>query len=156
VGGHYLNLGPTRQRGLEASIDHAFNNRWTAYANYSFQDDPEILDADADQIPYPVSELGIPPRNRFNVGANFNDRRFLGSLSVNYADKAFWVDVLDRTFAGFTDSYTMLNASFGVKWSEGKIITSIKGTNITNESIQQHNFGDILRRSVMGEVQVRF
>jgi len=156
VGGHYLNLGPTRQRGLEASIDHAFNNRWTAYANYSFQDDPEILDADADQIPYPVSELGIPPRNRFNVGANFNDRRFLGSLSVNYADKAFWVDVLDRTFAGFTDSYTMLNASFGVKWSEGKIVTSIKGTNITNESIQQHNFGDILRRSVMGEVQVRF
>jgi hypothetical protein len=66
------------------------------------------------------------------------------------------VDVLDRTFAGYTDSYTMLNASFGVKWNEGKIVTSIKGTNITNESIQQHNFGDILRRSVVGEVQVRF
>ena len=156
VGGTYLNLGPTRQRGLEASIDHAFNNRWTAFANYSFQDDPQILDADPDQIPYPVSEVGIPPRNRFNAGVNFNDRRFLGSLSVNYADKAFWVDVLDRTFAGYTDSYTMLNASFGVKWNDGKIVTSVKGTNITNESIQQHNFGDVLRRSLVGEVQVRF
>jgi outer membrane receptor protein involved in Fe transport len=98
--GTYLNLGPTRQRGLEASIDHAFNSHWTAFANYSWQDMPEILDAEADQIPYPTSELGIPAENRFNAGVNFNDRRFLGSLSLNYSDKAFWVDVLDRTFAG--------------------------------------------------------
>lgn len=156
VGGHYLNLGPTRQKGLEASIDHAFNTHWTAFANYSWQDTPEILDADADQIPYPTSEVGIPAENRFNAGVNFNDRRFLGSLSLNYSDKAFWVDVLDRTFAGYTDSYTMVNASFGVKWNEGRVVTAIKGTNITNESIQQHNFGDVLRRSLVGEVQVRF
>jgi outer membrane receptor protein involved in Fe transport len=155
-GGTYLNLGPTRQRGLEASIDHAFNNRWTAFANYSFQDAPEVLEPDSGQIRYPTSEVGIPARHRFNAGVNFNDRRYLGSLSVNYSDKAFWVDVLDRTFAGFSDSYTMLNASFGVKWNEGRVVTSIKGTNLTNESIQQHNFGDILRRSIVGEVQFKF
>ena len=58
----YLNLGPIRNRGIEASIDHRFNNEWSAFANYSWQDTPEILSADSGQIPYPVEEVGLPVR----------------------------------------------------------------------------------------------
>ena len=39
----------------------------------------------------------------------------------------------------------MLNASFGMKWADGKVITSLKGMNLTNETVQQHVFGDILK-----------
>ena len=94
--------------------------------------------------------------NRFNIGVNFNNRRVTGSFAVNYADNAFWTDVLDLTYAGFTDGYTMVNASVGVKWADGKITTSLKATNLGNEDIQQHIFGDIMKRTVIGEVRFRF
>jgi outer membrane receptor protein involved in Fe transport len=151
----YLNLGPLRQRGLEVSVDHAFSRGWSAFANYSFQDDPEPLEPDADQLRYPIEEIGVPPRSRANAGVLHNGRRLMGSASLSYVDKAFWVDVLSREFHGFTDSYVMLNASFGVKWGGGKVTTSLKGTNLTNEDIQQHVFGDILKRSLVAEVRVK-
>jgi outer membrane receptor protein involved in Fe transport len=41
--------------------------------------------------------------------------------------------VLTTPFHGFTDSYTLVNASFGVKFNEGKITTMAKCTNLLNE-----------------------
>ena len=47
----------------------------------------------------------------------------------------------------------MLNGTIGVKLAEGKLMVSLKGINLTNEEIQQHIFGDILKRSVVAEVR---
>jgi outer membrane receptor protein involved in Fe transport len=149
----YLNLGPTRQKGLELSVDHRINRAISAFANYSWQGKPIVL---SDPHPYPTSELALPPTNRFNIGLNADGSRYLGSVSVNYSDKAFFSDVLSSPYHGYTDAYTMLNGSFGVKWSGGKITTLVKGTNLTNEDIQQHVFGDIIKRSVVAEVRVAY
>jgi outer membrane receptor protein involved in Fe transport len=149
----YLNLGPIRNRGIEASIDHRFNSEWSAFANYSWQDTPEILTADSGQIPYPVQEVGISSENRFNAGLAYSGKKFFGNANVNYAGKALWVDVLNAGYAGFTDPYTMLNATLGLKLVDGKVMLSLKGINLTNETIQQHIFGDILKRSVVAEVR---
>src|SRR5262245_17403372 len=147
----YLNLGPLRQKGVELSVDHRLRRGVTVSTNYSYQAKPTVLD---DPNPFPASELSLPPTNRFNIGVNADDRRFLGSVSVNYSDKAFWSDVLSSPYFGYTDAYTMLNGSFGMKWSGGKITTIVKGTNLTNKDIQQHVFGDIIKASVL--VEVRF
>jgi outer membrane receptor protein involved in Fe transport len=152
----YLNLGPIRQRGFEFSIDHAFTNEVSGSFNYSYQADPKVLDPDSGQLPYPNAEIGIPPKNRFNFALNINSKRYLGNLSLNYADDAFWVDVLDAPYFGATDSYAMLNASFGIKWADGKVVTSVKGTNILNEEIQQHVFGDLIKASVAFEARFFF
>ena len=109
-----------------------------------------------DPHPFPSQELALPPTNRFNVGFNFDGERMLGSGSVNYADKAFWSDVLSSPYHGFTDAYTLVNASFGVKWAKKKITTLVKVTNLFNEDIQQHIFGDIIKRSVVGEVRFTY
>jgi iron complex outermembrane receptor protein len=150
----YLNLGPIRNRGVELSVEHTFNREWSGFANYSYQDTPETLDADSDQIPYPVNEVGVPAKNRVNLGLNWTGKRFLGSATLNYSDKAFWNDVLDGPFHGTTDSYTMLNANFGVKFADGKYQASIKGTNLTNSKIQQHIFGDIIKMSLSAELRI--
>jgi outer membrane receptor protein involved in Fe transport len=152
----YLNLGPLRQRGLEASISHNLNDVWSFFANYSFQGDPKPLTPDPGQLPYPTAEIGVPARNRFNAGVSWNAKRFLGSAGVNYSDKAFWTDVLSAPYFGATDSYTMLNASFGVKWLDGKLVTTLKGTNLANQTIQQHVFGDILKLQVYFEAKMMF
>ena len=149
----YLNLGPLREKGIELSVDHRFNSALTAFANYSWQDDPDILD---DPNPYPELELALSPTNRFNVGGNYNGRRFLGAFTVNYTDGAFWAEVLTSPYHGFTEAFTQVNGSFGMRWKSGRITTSVKSNNILNRTIQQHVFGDLLRRSVIGEVRFDF
>jgi hypothetical protein len=114
---------------------------------------PEILDADDDQIRYPIASVRIPPKNRFNAGISYSGPRFLGDVNVNYAGEALWTDVLGPEFHGYTDSYTMLNATFGVRFADGKATVSLKGTNLTNETIMQHVYGDVLGRSVVVELR---
>ena len=148
----YLNLGPLRQKGVELSVDHRLHNTTTAFVNYSHQSKPTVRD---DPNPFPTAELAFPPRHRFNAGFNVSGTRFLGSASVNTSSEAFWSDVLTSPYHGFTDSYSMVNGSFGVKWAQGRITTSIKGTNLLNNDIQQHVFGDILKRSIVSEVRFK-
>jgi outer membrane receptor protein involved in Fe transport len=149
----YLNLGPLRQKGIELSADHRINAAFTTFANYSWQGKPTPL---PDPNPFPKQELALPPTNRLNLGFNFNGLRFLGSASLNHSGKAFWTDVLSGPFHGFSDAYTMVNGSLGVKWADRKLTTRIKVTNLLNRNIQQHVFGDILKRSGVAEVQFRF
>ena len=39
---------------------------------------------------------------------------------------------------------------------DGRITTAVKGNNLLNQTVQQHVFGDLLRRSVVGEVRFDF
>lgn len=146
----YLNLGPIRQKGIELSLDHRVNQALTAFVNYSWQANPVVL---SDPNPFPTTELALPPANRFNLGGNYDDRRFLGSFSVNYTDKAFWSDVLSSPYHGYTDAYTLVNASFGMKWNQGRVTTTVKANNLLNQTVQQHVFGDLIRRSVILEAR---
>jgi hypothetical protein len=75
---------------------------------------------------------------------------------VSYTGEAYWQDVLDARFAGTTDAYTFVNGAFGVKWLGEKVVTSVKVINLANQEIQQHIFGDILRRQVVGEARFNF
>ncbi len=152
----YLNLCPVRDRGVEVSLDHVFNDTFTGFVNYSWQDEPKVLEAADDERPYPAAEIALAPTNRFNAGLNLNSKKFLGNLNVNYVDSALWSDVLNEPFHGFTDAYTLVNASFGVKWNDGKLTTSVKCQNLLNEDVQQHIFGDILKRAVNLELKFTF
>ena len=149
----YLNLGPVRQKGLELSLDHRFAAGLTSFANYSWQADPTVLD---DPSPFPAQELALPPTHRFNAGVNVDLNRYLGSVSLNYTDRAFWSDVLTSPFHGYTDAYTLVNGSFGVRWGGRKVATLVKVTNLLNQDIQQHVFGDILKQTVSFEARFRF
>ncbi len=146
----YINLGPTRQVGAELWVDRRISRSASAWFNYSWQDEPQILESDN---PYLPTELSLPPTHRVNVGASLNGSRYLGNASVSVASAAFWSDVLTPEFHGYSDGYTMVNGSFGLKWNGGAITTLVKVTNLFNQSIQQHIFGDILRRTVTGEVR---
>ena len=81
-------------------------------------------------------------------------RRFFGNVYVNYADEAFWVDVLTRLLR----LHRLLHdAERDLRHEVATAsVTSLKGNNILNEKIQQHVFGDILKRSFTGEVRFKF
>ena len=43
-----------------------------------------------------------------------------------------------------------------MKWAANRVTTSVKVFNLLNKQIQEHVFGDILKRQVVGELRVRF
>ena len=142
----YQNFGKLTQKGIELGVDSTVNRYLSLYANYSYQAEPEPEG-------YPLTELNIPAENRFNAGFAVNYNRFLGNLAVTYTDSAFWQDVLDARYSGTTEAYTLVNAGFGVKWSD-RFTTSIKAINIANEDVQQHVFGDVMKRQFVAELRV--
>ena len=93
--------------------------------------------------------------HRFNAEVRWNGSRLLGSASVNAATDAFWSDVLTAGYHGYTDGYATVNGSFGVKWQSGAITTTVKVSNLFNRTVHQHIFGDLLRRTVLGEIKFR-
>jgi len=144
----YLNFGKTTQKGLELGIDSAMNEYVSLYANYSYQAEPEPEG-------FALSELNLPAENRVNVGLGLNYNRFFGNVAVSYSDAAFWQDVLDARYAGTTEAYTLINGGVGYKWTD-RFTTALKVINLGNDDVQQHAFGDILKRQVMAELRVNF
>ena len=50
----------------------------------------------------------------------------------------------------------LINAAAGVRWMGDRLVTSIKVINLANAEVQQHIFGDILKRQVVGEARFSF
>jgi hypothetical protein len=47
----------------------------------------------------------------------------------------------------------MVNATVGMRFADGKVQVSLRGTNLFDQKIQQHIYGDILRRAVVAELR---
>jgi outer membrane receptor protein involved in Fe transport len=144
------NLGKVRNKGVELNVEARLSRYISGYANYSWQARPEAEGFD-------ISLLNLPPRNRFNAGLDFNYRRYLGNVSVGYAGSANWVDVLGAAYSGSTKAYTTVNLGAGVRWGGGrKYLAMLKISNLADRPIQNHIFGDILKRQITGEFKMRF
>jgi hypothetical protein len=50
----------------------------------------------------------------------------------------------------------MFNASLGVRLAGGRILPTLRGTNLTNEEVRQHDFGDIVKRMLSLDVRFAF
>ncbi len=145
----YVNLGTVRNKGVEANIDTQIHRYVKAYANYSWQAKPVPKD-------FSISLINLPPEHRFNAGLAFDQGLFLGTLDVQYTDTAYWRDVLDASYAGWTPPYTVVNAGAGVRLGNGKCMLMLKVNNLANKPVQNHLFGDLLKRQVVGEMRLRF
>ncbi len=149
----YLNIGTVKDKGVELGVDASANRFVNVFANYSYQWMPTIANFTAGTS---INDINWPAKNRFNTGFDFSYRRWLGNMSVNHTDSAYWQDVLDLRFAGSTKPYTIVNSGIGVRWARDKVVTSLKITNLGNQEVQQHIFGDIVRRQIVGEARVTF
>jgi outer membrane receptor protein involved in Fe transport len=60
-------------------------------------------------------------------------------------------------YGGYTDAYTVINLSAGVRLDRsGKYMAMLKVSNLGNSTVQNHIYGDILKRQITGEFRVRF
>ena len=150
----YANLGKVTAKGLELGVDGIVKTNLTAFVNYSYQPDPVPTfpgktEAEA------MQEINLPSNHLFSIGATYTGAKAFGTLSVNYASDAYWQDVLDDRYHGSTEAYTSVNLTAGLKFG-GRYAVALKILNLGNQEIQQHVFGDITKRQVIGEFRVAF
>ena len=144
----YMNFDAVRDRGIELSLETRLTPALTAFANYSWQDDPKPTG-------FSISELNLPPSHRVNAGVGFSRGRYFGSLSGSFVDNAFWQD-WDPRFVGPTAAYSTLDGGFGIRSADGTMTVAARGTNLFNKSVHEHVFGDLITRAITGEVIFRF
>lgn len=145
----YRNVGKIVDRGVEVGLSGNPSRAWSWFANYSYQDKPDVSGI-------PPDEVNLPPENRANVGLAYSGSRFFASGNVNYQDDAFWTDVLDARFHGPTDAFTMVNLSVGIYVAGDRATFKIDAQNAFDEDVQQHVFGDIIGRKVTGSLLLSF
>jgi outer membrane receptor protein involved in Fe transport len=149
----YLNLGTITDKGIELGVDAAVNPYLNVFTNYSFQAKPVATDL---PLGTSIDDINWPAKNRFNAGFDFSRSRFLGNMALSYTGEAYWQDVLDARYAATTDAHTLVSGAFGIRWADRRVVTSVKVTNLLNEDVLQHVFGDVLKRQVVGEARVTF
>jgi len=144
----YRNIGEIVNTGVEVSVNTTVDENWSYFINYSWQDEPDVKGIAAGTI-------NSPPEHRANAGFAYDADRWYINGNVTYQDEAFWTDVLDSRFWGPTDSFTTLNLATGVRFGETTTL-SINAYNVTDEDLQQHVFGDVLGRRIVGQLTFRF
>ncbi len=155
----YRNVGEVVDTGIEIGFSkRPRNSPWSYFLNYSWQDEPDITGIDIERLPNGelVEALGTPPEHRANFGFSYDGAKYFFNLNANYVDEAFWTDVLDSRFWGPTDSFTQINVGLGVRLANDRYTFSVNGTNVTDEDIMQHVFGDIIPQKFTGQLVVRF
>jgi iron complex outermembrane receptor protein len=151
-----LNIGAVRNEGIELSASHRFEDGWTVYGNYSYQALPELLDPVGDPDRPQSQTVSTPPEHRANLGVSYTGPTYLGSVTVNHTDEAFFAQGLNPSYLGYSDAYTIVGATFGRRWMDGRLTTTVRAVNLFDEAAQQHVFGDVLRRTVMLELGYTF
>ena len=146
----WSSLGNLAEAGVEVALDVPVGAGVSSSVSYSTQITPVLSAPDGAPVPFVVN---TPPRHRANLGLLLNRGRFMGSLNTSFTDRAFWADVLSYT--GWTDSFWLINGTIGVKFANNRFTWLVKGTNLADGKIQQHIFGDIIRRRVMTELRVK-
>ena len=147
----YVNRISVRESGMELGLTGRRGN-FGGFVNYSWQAEPVVEgfgEEDAD-------EISIPAAYRINAGLDAEFGAVDVGLSLNYTDRAYWTDVLTAEYHGWTEAFTMVNATLAINLMEGRFQPSVRMINLLNQEIQNHVFGDVLRRQIIGGLRYRF
>ena len=145
----YRNVGSITNTGIEVAVNARPTRNWSYNFNFTWQDDPDVVGID-------LSEVNMAPATRFNFGVNYDVPKFYFNANMNYQDEAFWTDVLDARFHGPTEEFGQINVGFGWRFNDERLTLGIIGSNITDERVQQHVFGDIISRKISAELRFVF
>jgi len=146
----YRNVGKTLDQGIELSVNTAWRPGFSTIASYAFQDETRATKDDPDE---PLN-LNIAPKHQVSLMAIVVGHHWRGQVSASYTDDAYWTDVLDQRFWGWTKDYLLVGGSVGRESEHFGF--KISGTNLLDQEVQQHVFGDIVGRVISAEATYRF
>jgi outer membrane receptor protein involved in Fe transport len=160
----YQNTGTVQNDGVELGLSWAGRRGLRATLNYSWQADPlssgirmsDRIDRareehEAGITPDTADFVNIPARHRVSGTLGVDRSRWFASGSWDYISGTFWQDVLTSDYWGFVSGYNLVGVRGGWRWPRQGLELTAQVTNLLNEPIQQHIYGDVLeRRATVG------
>ena len=147
----FVNIGTVREQGLELGLHAQIDEHWWLRASYAWRDDPKVTDADPALL-----QLNRSPEHEAAVGVGYDGDLWSGWLDFNYTDEAYWSDVLTPEFWGWTDDYLLVNARLARRFPGSGLELAVQATNLLDERVKQHVFGDIISRKVSVSLNYRW
>jgi len=146
----FLNLGKVQDRGLELSTTVELP-RFSFQGAYTFQATPALEEQQSD---FPL-QINRPPRHSAGGRVTYVDPHWSAAADLSYTGRAFWSDVFTEPFWGYTKDYLVFNGRVGAYLSASRLELWLSGTNLLDEKIKSHVFGDTVRRKVTAGVTWR-
>ncbi|MEP7116753.1 MAG: TonB-dependent receptor [Acidobacteriota bacterium] len=141
-------VGDVVEAGVETSLEVRLAPQVSFASSYAFQATPDVTGDDPAVTPL----VNIAPRHRAHAGLTWSAGAWLGQASITETARALWTDVL--AVQGWTRGYTLVNATAGRRVGAHATVI-VKGTNLFDQQVQHHVFGDIIGRRVMAELRLR-
>ena len=138
----FVNLGEVVDRGIELSGQFEYAPL-SVHGSYTFQATPR-LESDTN----PPLQINRPPRHQGGAGLTYRRNGWTAAGDLRYTGEAFWSDVLTPPFWGTTDGFWNLNGRAAYRLTNRNWELWLSGTNLLDEKIKSHVFGDIVRRRV--------
>ncbi len=162
----YDNRSDAKNRGLELGLSWDGPGGVSSFLNYSWQDDPEAggvdmrdridvvreetaaeRDLDGDGKVADTSDfVNVPAAHRVSLGVQLDRGRWFSAFNYDYVDDTFWQDVLTPQFWGWIDGYSLVGLRGGRRWPATGLELTAQVTNLLDEEVQQHIYGDIIDR----------
>jgi iron complex outermembrane receptor protein len=139
----FVNLGSVRDRGIELATTVEWP-RLSINGTYTFQATPRQHD---DQTVIPLT-INRPARHQFGGSVTFTDSQWTVAGDMHFTDKAFWADVFTDLFWGTTPSFVATNVRVSYRIANRPWELWAAATDLLDEKIKSHVFGDTIRRKV--------
>ena len=148
----FLNTGEIRSQGVEIALNSGWPQGMWSSGSYTFQAKPAL----ARVAPGFETQVNEPSRHQASGMIGWSRAPWRGSLNIIYAGRAFWADVLatDPRIRGYSDSYVLANVSAAYALPGTRVELILKVSNLLDQQIQQHGFGDLIRRELAGYVRI--
>jgi outer membrane receptor protein involved in Fe transport len=148
----YRNAGRATDHGVEVSWQRQWTEALAITASATWQAPTRVRSVD----PLQPLDTNVAPRLQGSFALWFLHGRWSGSFSTSYTGRAFWVDVLDERFWGTTDDFVLVDGGLGVDLWKRRAQLRLSATNLLDDSIKQHVFGDVIRRKAIVTATWRF
>jgi len=162
----YDNGATARNWGIELGTHWNGPNGLSLGLNYSWQSIPRAdgipmdrridtviaedaagMDLDGDGlVADTASFVNIPAENRIAFSARLDRAQWYTSLNIDHVGETFWQDVLTSDFWGYVPDYTLVGLKGGYRFRRSPLEITAQVSNLLDDDIQQHIFGDIVDR----------
>ena len=117
----YQNAGEAEAKGFELELNHNFDDKWSAFLNYTYQN-PVIKKAlKATEKDKYVTAI---PKEVFRAGVTYSDNKWTGMLTGEYISKRFSkTDNSDRVYGSY-DPYFIMNMDISYSFNKNYTLTA--------------------------------
>jgi outer membrane receptor protein involved in Fe transport len=141
----FVNLAEVRDRGIELASNVEWS-RLSFQGSYTYQRTPGL------KAPFPL-QINRPAKHQAGGGVIYTAPRWTAGGDIHFTDRAFWADVLNEPFWGYTSSYVAVNARATYRPRQQPWELWVSSTDLFDRKIKTHVFGDTLRRKITAGIR---